>query len=697
MRKLIIMQGLPASGKSELIRDNFLEQYTLSTDTIRRMISSHQQDYMGDLHLAQDNNTRVFEILHTLLDERMATGSDTIIDATHCSNKKQFQEDVKKYKDLAKKYKYKLYVCRLEVDVNEVLRNNATRKAFKIVPTQVIRKMNRQMKDCQFPKDFIQIGPDDLKQVITNNPLKEFEVPDLYKMGYSEVRVIGSPYSCATVLKEALGEYRENIFYIFTGGYFGKGIEHIETWDILQSYRGKKNVVFLEGVSELAMAEYAHNATGCGYYRLDEYQQMHKVVSDLSKISSPKTLAKEMRVWWREMKPYFAFKFDEKPFLTSHGIIAKGSDIKRTIDFVNGINTQPIIGEKERFLLLDFDWNYIFSKPTDKSLYTRDSIELYGGVEKGGYLSTYTIDEESRCVHRYDNNVYEEEPFDKKKRKGIITTDEDLKKIVGSQFSLLKEQGDNTTSLILKEPLFREERWKEYKLLIRGLFLRGRTDEVKARGYNKFFNLYTPNAQSQHISPFVESEHTLNSLEYPVTVAEKIDGYLGIISYDVDQDRLEFYSKNSKNSDHAEYLRELWLKEDKTLTDKIEEMIKLNNCSMIVECVTPMVKNQIDYGNEESLYILDFIPNQLRINGSNVDVAFSDELKFSIVNLFSHVRSPKILKLSQGEQVDSISKLVRLLREVKSDSNSEGVVVTDSKGFMFKFKTDWYFGKKYGD
>ena len=83
MRKLIILRGASGCGKSTFIKDNDLENYTLSTDAIRLMYASPELGIDYKENIPQFYNKKVWDMLYYLLEERMKKGELTFIDATH--------------------------------------------------------------------------------------------------------------------------------------------------------------------------------------------------------------------------------------------------------------------------------------------------------------------------------------------------------------------------------------------------------------------------------------------------------------------------------------------------------------------------------------------------------------------------------------------------------------------------------------
>lgn len=96
MKKLIILRGAMGCGKSTFIKEKGLEMYTLSTDTLRLLFNSKEMTTEYTEMIPQFNNKKVWELLFSILEERMKKGELTIIDAVH-----PCKEDFTPYKKLA--------------------------------------------------------------------------------------------------------------------------------------------------------------------------------------------------------------------------------------------------------------------------------------------------------------------------------------------------------------------------------------------------------------------------------------------------------------------------------------------------------------------------------------------------------------------------------------------------------------------
>ena len=84
MRSLIVLRGAPGVGKTTWIRKNHLEEYTLCLDTIRYMMISPRMNHKaGYFDVSFKYDTKAWQVLFQLLEERMKDGELTIVDAVH--------------------------------------------------------------------------------------------------------------------------------------------------------------------------------------------------------------------------------------------------------------------------------------------------------------------------------------------------------------------------------------------------------------------------------------------------------------------------------------------------------------------------------------------------------------------------------------------------------------------------------------
>ena len=244
MRNLFILRGAPASGKSTWIKDNHLEQYTLSTDNIRLMYQSPVTNEFGERVISQNNDSAVWKLLYDILEKRMERGEFIIIDATHYKSSL-----ISSYKKLVDKYRYRVNVVDFsDVSEEECIRRNAQRDAFRKVPEEVIRKMYACIRDDSEVKNAYKIISRDEAAKILNSPLEPVKIDE----SVSKVVIFGDIHGCYTPLKEYFDKnpFRDDYCYIFCGDYLDRGLENKEVLEFLLSIYEKKNVFLLEGNHE---------------------------------------------------------------------------------------------------------------------------------------------------------------------------------------------------------------------------------------------------------------------------------------------------------------------------------------------------------------------------------------------------------------------------------------------------------------
>ena len=83
MRTLFILRGCPASGKSTWVKENHLENYTISADGVRHLFQSPELDLNGNYITSSKNDGIVWDNIMKILETRMERGDFICIDATH--------------------------------------------------------------------------------------------------------------------------------------------------------------------------------------------------------------------------------------------------------------------------------------------------------------------------------------------------------------------------------------------------------------------------------------------------------------------------------------------------------------------------------------------------------------------------------------------------------------------------------------
>ena len=144
---VVLLRGVPGSGKSTWLREHQLEDYSIATDRLRLMLSNPVKTEQGCYGINQQVSDKAWQLAYELLESRMDHGGVTFFDAT-------FMNDylVNYVKGLTEKHDYKLLV----IDFNSVglaeakRRNNLRRGTIRHVPEHVLDEMWAEGAQMQF-------------------------------------------------------------------------------------------------------------------------------------------------------------------------------------------------------------------------------------------------------------------------------------------------------------------------------------------------------------------------------------------------------------------------------------------------------------------------------------------------------------------------------------------------------------------
>ena len=671
MRTLLLMRGAPASGKSQWIRDNNLEAYTLEADHFRMLLRSPSLGENG-WYISQEDNGPAWELLLDCLEKRMSNGDFVVLDATHTTSKA-----VNAYKELLNKYKYTVYYYEPDTSLEECLARNATRTDYKRVPEQVIQRMHKMIKTTTLPKFYRKINSiDEINNYFTVNLTNRYE----------RVRVIGDIHGCYTALQQAITPWDEKTLYIFCGDYLERGIENKEMMYEMMRLSTLPNTIMLEGNHERHIANFAFNSN------LDHSKRFMKevvapIVKDMTK-KDVESLQRELRLFYKSLRQCYPFSFHGKKYLVSHAGLSYVPNMTfiATSTFINGF------GAYETDIAKIYDNNY--EKGMCQNFIQihghrgvpdgKYSFCLEGEVEFGGELRYIDITADAFTKNGIKNDVYDKEymrhEYQNMTQHVIFTQNEDINILGNSKLVKVKKCSPNLYSLNFTSRVFHKRLWNENTVQARGLFVDRMTGDVKLRSYNKFFNL--------NERPETELNNLANTLSFPVEIRTKENGYLAILG--VINDELVFASKSTTEGMHVDLFKNLFQKLPTSLQEEIKELLKRNCCSMMFEVISQEDTHIIKY-DQDHLYVLDMIQNTLDVNGKHIDVSFSRERLAELDSILKKYDTQLISIVKTVQQVNTMDELTNIInKELNSHHESEGFVLVDSNGFMTKFKGPYY-------
>ena len=250
MRVLLLMRGAMGCGKSTFIKQNGLKPYTLCADDIRLLCQAPVLGKDGNYCISQKNEKVVWQTLFNILEVRMKRGEFTVIDATNTKT-----SEMNRYKDLAKKYRYRIYcVDMTDVPIEVAKERNKKRDPIKYVPEEAIDRAYARFATQKIPSGIKAIKPNELDTIF-------YKPIDLSE--YDKVHVIGDIHGCYTALMEFMNNYdvNANEFFIFLGDYLDRGLENVQTLEyLLDIWENHKNVYFLEGNHEAHLRSQSYHA-----------------------------------------------------------------------------------------------------------------------------------------------------------------------------------------------------------------------------------------------------------------------------------------------------------------------------------------------------------------------------------------------------------------------------------------------------
>ncbi len=572
-------------GKSTFVEENNLENFTLSSDRIRLMFNSPQMNTSYLEEIPQFNNKRVWELLYSVLEERMKKGEFTIIDAVHahCS------ESLMVYKKLAEKYRYRLYIIDFtSIPKEEVYKRNLMREEYKIVPEYVIDRAYKVFYKEKVPAAFKIIKPEEFNDIINTTP-RDFNK-------YDKVHIIGDIHGCCSALKKYFNDHpiNKDDAYIFVGDYFDKGIENYTTFKYLVELMNNKNMIFLVGNHEDKLYKYA-----CG----DEFKMDYNIKNTIKEFESNNIKKSELRGFVKKLSQIAFINFGDISYLISHGgipyIPKLPLDFYSANSFIYGIDKYDVNIDKLYNDFMERQNRKIYQIHGHRNFHRikyndyKYSLNLDGDIENGGYLRVLTLNKDGKYTYvEVKNDVYNHNLIEETNIYNLVS---DLRE---NRYVFVKELGNNIYSFNFSKEAFYNRIWDNMTIQARGLFIDIEKSKIIARSYNKFFKV---NERKETNLDVLE-----NNLIFPVRFYLKYNGFLGILS--IRDGELFFASKSTNTGNYVEYFKTIFYKKynDKQIEILKNKIIK-DNITVVFEVIDPINDPHIIEYKEQNIIILDMV------------------------------------------------------------------------------------------
>lgn len=142
---LILMRGVPGSGKSTLIKNSGLSNYAISLDELRRLLAAEENG-----QLPTSVNKKTYALLHSILQTRIQKGKLIILDAVNASI-----DHIKDSIELVEQYGYKIVYYQMQTSLEQCLENNLYRPIYSRASNEKIKKFYKIIETTKLPYERI--------------------------------------------------------------------------------------------------------------------------------------------------------------------------------------------------------------------------------------------------------------------------------------------------------------------------------------------------------------------------------------------------------------------------------------------------------------------------------------------------------------------------------------------------------------
>ena len=677
MRVLLLMRGAMGCGKSTFIEQNGLKPYTLCADDIRLLCQAPVLGTDGNYCISQKNEKVVWQTLFNILEVRMKRGEFTVIDATNTKT-----SEMNRYKDLAKKYRYRIYcVDMTDVPIEVAKERNKKRDPIKYVPEEAIDRAYARFATQKIPSGIKAIKPDELDTIF-------YKPIDL--SAYDKVHVIGDIHGCYTALMGFMNNHdvNANDFFIFLGDYLDRGLENVQTLEyLLDLWENHKNVYFLEGNHEAHLRNWANG---------EDIMSPEFRNHTMPKLEQAGIDKKRVRQFCRSFGQCSYFIFHGMNVLVTHGGLStmpKNLTFIATEQMIKGVGDYKDANTVDgAFYTYTEDGYYSVHghrNETNEPLQVNpDTFNLNGEVEFCGDLRAVTFRHEKwldkSFIDQWEipNSVYRI-PEDVTKNNDEISNAEihDVIEYMRASKYIDEKSFGNISSFNFTRGAFQDKVWDGMTTKARGLYIDTEHEQVVARGYEKFFNYGE--------MEFTKPEALTRNLKFPVEAYVKENGFLGIVSTDNDGE-LIFTSKSTMGGDHAVMVKEnLYKIYGEEAIEKMRKYANQYHVTFVFEIIDRERDPHIIQYNDNYAILLDIINNSMKFDklpyGSLKYVAEDIGLEYK-----QHYKTLNNVKELSAFIEKATDLKFRLTTDRINDDCIEGFVFEDADGFMFKLKVAYY-------
>jgi tRNA splicing ligase len=304
------------------------------------------------------------------------------------------------------------------------------------------------------------------------------------------------------------------------------------------------------------------------------------------------------------------------------------------------------------------------------------TFNLEGRVEFGGCLRAVTLTADGFETHEIQNTIF----------KPVVVPTRDFIEVQPGSFVdrlrnskyINEHQYGHISSFNFDRDCFYDRKWDAQTIKARGLFINTATNEIVARSYNKFFNI----GERDHL----RVENLQNVLKFPVQTFIKENGFLGIVGYDSETERIITTSKSALDGPFRDWFNTQFqnILEKNMNSDEIKTYLKDKDVSMVFECIEPVNDPHIIEYTKPEIVLLDIVKREEEFK----------KLPYSDVRVtgfkFGFDYKTHVITIDNWQAFYDFYKQISQEDFTLNGTPIEGFVFEDAEGYMLKYKTYFY-------
>ena len=661
---IVVLSGLPASGKSTFIKNNINEgviskEMVLSMDEIRKKISGVSFVFQnGKLKKSvnQEKNLLVFQVLMKELEGRASEKMFSILDITSLTDKSRSS-----FFKLADKYGLDFKVLIFDrLPLEELIERDKERE-YPADEDVILRLSKEFQEDSKYPYE------------IVNKPfetLLQIEKPTM-NIKDNKLDVVGDLHGQLKLFKELMSK-------------LGWDIKN----NILEHQDKDRKILFLgdwvdRGEDSVTLHKIIRNSVKANraYAILGNHED--RLLKNLSEPSSPRGSIASLKTFLDFKKENISFKREVK-FLKKLPVFI---EFDKFVFCHAGLQIFNPNAPKNEFVygFRATDTDSIYEEATKKGL--NEKILIHGHVEATNLDTNFSFSlERGSCVggeivalpmDKFIADGADREAFEK----NIVSVKTELN-YKSRNVSVLTPLNRLTKEKLVsykEDPSGYLKIWKYSKsVFFKNLWNEGGNVLLKARGlvtdlageivvhpFDKVFN-YKENGAGKELKD-----------DDKVQYIQKLNGFLGNISFNPYTNKILYTTTGSFDSDFVDYIKYFV---DKELEIKLLRFFSKNKVTLSFEVIHPEDPHIIDYPEEmQGLHLIG-------VRGLNPKDKNYPESEVDKVAQELGLRRPYV-------KVDTFGNVKKLLKELKD----EGFMIRDLKTneYICKTKSPYYLTTKF--